>query len=260
MDLSIKISKCTNTDQLFDLWTSTHDYNWANDFENEKKTVASELLNGFFCKDGIICLEKYSQAPIKVLFVSNEANVSGDKNKTKETDRRYDFINYYENKFDNWEGKLRKRTCQLYQTIIGRDPLQNNMYENALDFAFMNLNKRGGLNNSSFQIANYCVKYADFIKREIDLIAPDIIIWCSFKTYNNVIIRDTLGLQNTEYNEISIYNSTNKLLPVIKTYHTSAIVSEFNRFNSLINSLSKLKNIPQFSNYLWIKNYSTNTL
>lgn len=90
--------------------------------------------------------------------------------------------------------------------------------------AFMNLNKRGGLSGSKPKTipghthkskpktiyTQYTLKYASFIKREIDMIKPDIIICCGSG------LRDLLG-------EIGICSPR---YTIIEVYHPSYRISD----------------------------------
>ena len=66
------------------------------------------------------------------------------------------------------------------QNAGGSIPTVEQLREALKKTAVINLNKRGGdkvLQKRIFK--NYCKKYAPFIKREIELIDPDVIVWCA---------------------------------------------------------------------------------
>lgn len=75
--------------------------------------------------------------------------------------------------------------------------------------AFMNLNKCGGLSESKRKtISEYTQKYAGFIKREIDMIKPDIIICCGSD------LRDLLGkigICSPRYTIIEVYHPSYRI-------------------------------------------------
>ena len=64
-----------------------------------------------FCLDGIIDEKEFNKQKIKVLFISNEANLGEDFKHRDETnnvyDRRINFLEYKKEQYDEWVGKLR---------------------------------------------------------------------------------------------------------------------------------------------------------
>ncbi|MCH5320215.1 MAG: hypothetical protein J1E36_00530, partial [Eubacterium sp.] len=200
------MNKKTKTEQLERLFEE-----WQQEQINEpKETLDKTMLKdakivrfNSFCKDGIICEEQFEKEKIKVLFIGNEPNIDNKKDiedwkKGKEfplvTSQISDFNNYFDEHHDDWTGKLRQRICEvIYPAML--EPHKNafpveNGWVNAKKIAFMNLNKRGGKGNIEDHLKNYCNEYKEYIKKEISIINPDIIIWLgksSFDMCNNTL-------------------------------------------------------------------------
>lgn len=216
-------SKIEKLDRLFEEWQRKQE---SESDENFKKTKGktTNITKSHFCKDGIICEEKFENEKVKVLFISNEANddsyLAKDNNFTS---RIESFNKYYENKKDNWRGKMRECICALYKVITENYQIAENLV--AQNFAFINLNKRGGgktiddKNKSRNHIEEYVEIYNNEIRKEIEIINPDIIVWLGIKTYEmNLHIKYLGAYIETE----KVYmNIDNKKVPILKMCHTS---------------------------------------
>lgn len=211
-------SKTEQLKELFDDWKKAQNIEEDEIFKNTKgdtKYVAKTT----FCEDGIIneeIFEDRKQNPIKVLFISNESNSDEEHAGSRVTA----FNDYYnsKDKKDNWSGKLRERTCALYKVITNNYKVSE--WEVARNFAFMNINKRAGnktindKNNGKNHIEIYCEQYKCFIKREIDIIKPDIIVWMGIATYKMNLHKKYLGAIEDEKGLVYINN-----IPVLKIIH-----------------------------------------
>lgn len=184
---------------------------------NEEYLGAPEIAKDSFTYDGIINPFEYAKQDTKYLFISKESNI---KNKN-------DPCPFRANGDIFWlrDVCFQKQKPSIFSKSIFSNRLA--MFANAiysLDFervnkchdilnkvAFMNLNKRGGLSGSKGKtIPEYTKKYAGFIKREIDMIKPDIIICCGSG------LRDLLG-------EIGICSPR---YTIIEVYHPSYRISD----------------------------------
>lgn len=184
---------------------------------NEEYLGAPEIAKDSFTYDGIINPFEYAKQDTKYIFISKESNI---KNKN-------DPCPFRANGDIFWlrDVCFQKQKPSIFSKSIFSNRLA--MFANAiysLDFervnkchdilnkvAFMNLNKRGGLSGSKGKtIPEYTKKYAGFIKREIDMIKPDIIICCGSG------LRDLLG-------EIGICSPR---YTIIEVYHPSYRISD----------------------------------
>ena len=188
-------------ESLFDKW--------------KQEIYADELLKGRpFIKDGIIDDITYSEQSVKVLFISNESNIDGYFDLNADYDVRTDFQNYANNGHDYWQGKLRERVSCLYQ-VIAKD-YSRPSYKNAKSFAFINLNKTGGGNQIDNRIYYFCKQYGEYIRKEIKIIEPDLIVWLGCNTFDNNYIREKcIGIKKS--GEVYSFEG----IPVIRMCHTS---------------------------------------
>lgn len=226
------MTKNEELEQLFEKWKSNQN-NETNDSLQE--TLSSiKLDKGSFIKDGIICEDEFEKQKIKVLFISNEANIQDDilNGKIKcNADRREEFNNYYKSGNDEWPGKLRKRISALYKAFTNQNEVTCEVHKLANKFAFMNLNKRGGMDETNkIAIIPYCNTYKKEILKEIEIINPDIIVWCACNTF--FIAEKILGANSTKINEIKTMDINKKTVAIVKAYHTSYYQSKLEPINN----------------------------
>lgn len=230
------MDKTKKLDELFVQWE-----------QKLKESKDIKIYNSVFIKDGIVDCDVFNKQYIKVLFVSNEANV-GENFNCKNCDIRNEFDiyksrqkdEYYISEIQKWQpsrGKMRERVCCLYQVVINDFSNKNTPYNVAKNFAFMNLNKTGGGAKIDKRIFAFCKEYKDEIKKEIDIISPDIIIWLGCNTFDNIELRTDLGVK--EYKGKYYYNN----IPVIRMWHTSYYQSKCEKLgvfdNEITDKLSK---------------------
>ncbi len=218
---------------------------------NQKRmdSVNFETYNDIFIKDGIVDYDIFKKQDIKVLFISNEANIGTDFN-SKDSDIRYDFKVYNKRQKDEYAGKIRERVCCLYQVVINDFSNKDAPYRVAKNFAFMNLNKTGGGSTINDRISTFCDEFKDEIKKEIDIICPDIIIWLGCNTFDNDKIRVAVGIE--KHKGQYYYNNT----PVIRMWHTSYYQSkreELGIFNNKITDKLSKKLYDELFNIGWYK-------
>ena len=166
-----------------------------------------------FCEDGIIDERQFNKQNIKVLFISNEANDAAYNN-GELTSRIKSFNHFYETGKDDFGVQMMERICCLYQVIS--DNYQTPINIVARDFAFMNLNKRGGAERvNDNHIEKYCVCYNGKIQDEISIIDPNLIVWLGCNTFY-------LAGKNTDSkkeNGVLYFNLNGKKVPVIRMWH-----------------------------------------
>lgn len=226
------ITKTQELESLFQEWKNQQAQEPDENFKYTKGDTI-HITKNYFCKDGIINESIFEQSKVKVLFITNESNDDSIQKDNSTLDRRVDFTDYYESHKDNWDGKLRERVCALYKVITEDNPsftdyYDNNAYEAARSFAFMNINKRGGLrtikdSNETFGKANhieeYCKIYHSYMKREIEIINPDIIVWLGVETYDMGI--PVKYLDAYRKNDKVYMRINNKEIPILRMWHTS---------------------------------------
>lgn len=179
------------------------------------KYGAPEIAKDSFTYDGVINPPEYAKQGTKYLFISKESNIENEKDQRP---FRSDGDNFWLRDVCLQKEKPQKPKPSMFSNRLA-------MFANAiysLDFesvnkchdvlnkvAFMNLNKRGGLSGSKGKtIPEYTKKYAGFIKREIDMIKPDIIICCGSG------LRDLLGeigICSPRYTIIEVYHPSYRI-------------------------------------------------
>lgn len=187
---------------------------------NKTKVEGENITKNHFCEDGIINEKIFEKEKIKVLFISNEANDYDYTNSNNiNSSRIKSFEDYYKTGIDDWGGKMRKRICALYKVIINNYHIEER--DVAKNFAFMNLNKRGGKNTigDGKHLEEYCKRYYKFIIKEIEIINPDIIVWLGAKTYDMNLHINYFGAKK-EKDKIYLYLE-NKKVPILRVWHTS---------------------------------------
>lgn len=194
----------------------------------------SNITKAHFQIDGIIDEEVFSDEKRKILFISNEAN--GNEYGAKEravSNCLDDYRTYYEIGYDDWKGKMRERVCALYKIAAGRGDISDS--DAAIRFAFMDLNKRGGGASvkGGEHIVKYCEIYADFIRQEIEIINPDMVIWLGTNTYDRNIACRFLGAKDIDHKRYFVLSG--KQVPIIRMWHTAYFQS-------------KIESLPGYSN------------
>ena len=198
--------------------------------QKESNYGASEIAKDSFTYDGVIDPPEYVKQDTKYLFISKESNI---ENKNGQRPFRADGDIFWLRDVCLQKEKssmFSKRLAMFANAIYSLDFESVNKCHDILNkVAFMNLNKRGGLSRSKpktntpkskgktnthkskgktipeykEEYKKYTINYAGFIKREIDMIKPDIIICCGSG------LRDLLGkigICSPQYTIIEVYH------------------------------------------------------
>jgi len=166
----MKIDKTTNLNELFALWKHAHTTE-----ENYEATTIIGMEKNSFIADGYIFEHNYS----RVLFVLKEVNQLGYDGANDPSERTH--ITWYQeyiNKGKNVnQSKQHEKMGRMACYILDKNecPLEEEIKAGLGRAAFMNLNKRGG-GSKAEKVEPYTTKYAEFIKKQISLLNPDIIV------------------------------------------------------------------------------------
>jgi hypothetical protein len=215
------LDKYNTIEELAFAWRQAH-----KDETGAGSYLRENVPQQFFIPDGIICEEKYYSAKRKILFIAKEANwfwsdrdLAANEGVTP---------GYFWHRSVAFGEKRSPRTMFSNRVAMLANALLQDNYEevNKTDYAglqavaFMNLNKRGGYAYCDWsQLNGYVQTYHSWIAREIELIAPDIIICCGED------VKWLLGAHN-----ISIPNGT----VLISLYHPSYFaLSDIDYLNQL---------------------------
>jgi len=172
--------------------------------------------NEGFAPDGIINEDLFEKATIKILFLTKEPNNPkqdlGDFREWWQEEMKYAFT---------------LRVAEWAYGFLHNFPTYDSMWEHpekvheALkNIAFMNIKKSGGTGNSHENtILEYLQRDADLIQKQIEIIAPEIVITgISWKSVRNTLFPD-ITWQNSGY-AIAI-GKTNGM-KIIDFYHPSS--------------------------------------
>ena len=176
-ELENEAANAANLSELFDLWRAAQ---YAE--ENPDATKVKGIEAGSFSADGHISEQDYDG----ILFVLKEANLLNYLHLVNSVPHEREQHSWYRNFFmdgkpseiDNnpkQKEKMGRMACYVMNQSYAAD---NNMEEvrNGLrKSAFINLNKRGG-DNTEKKVWAYTEKYSNFIKKQIALLNPKIII------------------------------------------------------------------------------------
>ena len=214
------VSKTEQLEQLFIEWEYAQE-NEPN-FSWDQTRGGKNITKSHFRRDGIIDESVFSKEKRKVLFISNEANDDEYSARFNPKPNNIDdYQKYYETGYDDWLGKMRERTSAIYKVIakIGINEMSDS--DAAIHYAVMDLNKRGGGADvkDALHIQEYCKYYKEFIKKEIKIINPDIVVWLGTKTYDM-----NLHINYLDAKQIAdkvFFHINDKQIPILRMWHTS---------------------------------------
>ncbi|MCB0700688.1 MAG: hypothetical protein H6551_04875 [Chitinophagales bacterium] len=148
------------------------------DLTNQLNELFNEWNEKFYkkdtlYKDGVINEVNYKQAKQKILFIAKEPN---GKNHKENIDR--DFRTEWNTTEPSYI--FAKRISEWAYGILNNFPVFNeasNKLRALQDIAFMNIKKSAGIGTvEDYVIISALERELDYIKKEIEIIAPDIII------------------------------------------------------------------------------------
>lgn len=240
-----KLDNMKDIDELFALWKEAQSYDEYNYSSLEKKVHKES-----FIKDGIVGKNgEWEKRKKKVLYILKESNSSDEINESKRDllklgkDEELFWLQrvVYNQSFLNKKGNLiGARISKLQNYIDNFEPTTEYDKTTLKNISFMNLNKRGGINHSDETIASYTKKYKKFINKQIEILAPDLVI-CG-NTYNLI----KKYVYNNEVEELTenVFKTklNNKYMFFIGVDHPSSRVSNEHYLNNFINKYNIVKN------------------
>lgn len=227
-------------EELYNDWRSEQEKESSYDY------IRTGIAKDSFTKDGIVDENVWNGLPEgkKVLYILREAN--GNATEMGEEGKRVDGDEFWFQECVT--GKETKVTDNIFQRIkemqriIRGDALKAKDDKEILsEVAYMNLNKRGGGASVDWKIFNdYIEKYKEYIKEEIAIINPDIIVCCG--TYWPLVDNicglykegreknwDPRDIKDFCYDGAKITNENKEVIcvaTVINMYHPSARISK----------------------------------
>lgn len=198
------MGKTEELNRLFDIW-------------KKRQSESSVCRKQYFLADGIVDETIFEKEPVRVLFITNEANTKYESHESTTADRREDFRQYMETGKDVWRGKMRLRMSELYKAATGNQNMEAQTA--AGHFAVMNLNKSGGSNHTDIQaMKTYCAAFQDLIAEEIRIIDPDLILWCGHGTFFLAV--EYLHAEGTKDGSF-FFPVGKRKVPLLPIWHTS---------------------------------------
>lgn len=223
-----------------------------------------------FYEDGIVKPKEYQNSEMKVLFITNEVSINckednaekkhGLKGKCEgghligndKGNTVCSFNNYIDGKEqETWSGKMRIKFGEMYRIITEGEnykiesPFDEKVNKEALKkIAFMNLNKRGGFGNIQGEtFLKYIETYKDYIRREIEIINPDVIVWCGCNTYKKKYM-DAIFDNKDVWKKKKLIPDKNKV-PILRMWHPSvrakSMEKYLNKFSEVWEEYEKAK-------------------
>lgn len=175
--------------------------------EHQKKdsgydSMKSKIARDSFTTDGAISPEDYFSANKRILVVSKESHIKEGEKFTGE----FWLKDVYNDVVP--ARKFARRIAMSVKAVIENDfDNVDNDYKNLKYVAFMNLNKRGGHSTCNPDIlATYVSEYHEEIKKEIEILNPEIII-CAGKGVKEQL--ENIGVKDYK---------------IVETYHPSYFV------------------------------------
>ena len=219
--LTYEKHNCNDLDQLFSIWQKAQaeelDSVWV-----QTRGSAKNITKNHFRRDGIIDTEIFDKEDRKILFISSEANDDEYSAKTNVLPSTVDdYLKYHITRHDDWKGKMRERLAEIYKVLThtAREHIENP--DAVLHFAVMDINKRGGgaFIGKDNHVENYCKTYASFIRKEIEIINPDVVAVIGTNLFNANLHGKYLGAITENGKDYFIING--KKVPILSLWQTS---------------------------------------
>ncbi len=165
---------------LLELWSMAHHSELDTSYLNDN------IPKDMFLPDGIIDSDKFAKSNLKVLFIAKEANWFQSDSKISANEKSGSMFWHREVALGNVnKTNFSYRIAMLANAIMSADTdnysVVNKNHDILQSVAFINLNKRGGYAYCVWDaLSSYVNKYQDFIRCQINMIAPDLIVCCGY--------------------------------------------------------------------------------
>lgn len=239
-----EVKKLKELDELFKCWKKKQSNDSGEETCNSQDGYV--VATNSFYEDGIAKPKEYQKSKPKVLFITNEVRIDckqdNDEKKPGLKGKCEDghligndkgntvcsFNNYIDGQEqETWSGKMRIKFGEMYRIMTEKDyKIESSFNEGAnkealKKIAFMNLNKHGGFGNIQGEnFLKYIETYKDYIRREIEIINPDVIVWCGCNTYKKKYM-DAIFADKTVWKKKKL-SLNEKEVPILRMWHPSA--------------------------------------
>lgn len=179
------VENAPDPESLFTLWRTAQAAESQADYQAYGAPAA--VPKDFFLPDGILAPDAWAAAAPRILFVAKEAfwfnpQVPADPR----TPAPFWLQQVVEERLAAGGGgsNFSRRLALLAKAALAQaGTAAEDPYRVLARTAFLNLNKRGGFRSCVWRtLEGYVSRYRAFIRREIELIAPDWIIACGYGT------------------------------------------------------------------------------
>ena len=178
--------------ELFSLWKAAHID------DKEYPSNSHPLINRTnFVEDGFIDIEEYMKTSPKILFILKEANVVYDR-QIDETGKYTVYrssLEWIHEEISRGVSHKILVTLDMMNTAIRKLLFnEDKVVSNLNQIAYMNINKRGGNSTTKINtLREYAKKYKSFIRRQIEILAPDYVVCCGSDCFN--CISEVMGFK-----------------------------------------------------------------
>lgn len=214
-----KINNCTTLEELFELWKT----------EYEGKV---------FVTDGIVNPQKWNSQKVRPMFLLKDA-YGGDANWNLINDH---ILRHLDSNVDNTWKKVTQWSYGLMNTDENKiQPFDENLIpkkygnEYLQSMAVVNIKKESGKSKSVWEELEVAVeKDKDFIKREIELIDPTVIV-CGYTISQ---LEKILGVEIKKERNRNLYYYTEingKTIIVLDYYHPASRYPDIMNYYALVN-------------------------
>ena len=187
------IKQVKDLEELFALWKEAHESEDDNSFKNtspkDGEQILANELKGIFVPDGM--LGSNASKKCRILFVCRESNLSVENGKIVAPMDESEFwmkrvVDYKTDRVPMGNVNVtEKRSATKYYNCMKALSQGLGVKNGLRDCSYMNINKRGGFSGTNFsRLGKYASKYQNFIKKEIEILQPDLIVILG-KFFNN---------------------------------------------------------------------------
>ena len=230
-ELELEAENVQTLDELFKLWKDTHEVEpdciktfprlKKNIFPEESSFKRSFKTDGVSCELG--CTAGLRDKTAEILFVLKESNIL-DENCSVSNDFDFWFNQAVEgNSAKKKAITVRNNYMKWFSTFMDK---YCSDWDSQTPIGYMNLNKRGGFSKTNYnQLKAYVRKYHRFILKEIEIIAPKVIVLCGCvgEFVLGLMEANALRIDHAPNGDYQILCVSDSVTPrIITTHHPSA--------------------------------------
>ncbi len=215
-------------------------------FEEWKRQMQRNGDHGF-CYDGLIYRDGreetlWKNAKRRIVFLLKEQN-DNDGEDVREWTGSINGVSPHRpffHRISAWLYGLTHVTSSGYPTLEEAfNPITQMMALREYPYAYVNLKKQtGGARASDAIIYDHAVRYADFLRGQLDILNGNILVCCGeivFRAVKDVIYKDTEFIEKNDW----VYHSPHKDITLIHTFHPSASKSNEVMYGEMMEAVKR---------------------